>query len=155
MIDLATCMTVKSAELKAHKRHALEVPNSIPSFDHVPIIIIILSSIVLAPEVLKAMKHDLINCSKNAQVSTPETTFLMFADSEKEKDDWIGAILFCVVACDASYLFKHSPSHFFLLASKYYIYICNVLFVLHRRHRTCDCALFVDLHERRRGGGRQ
>jgi len=25
MIDLALCMTVKSAELKAHKRHALEV----------------------------------------------------------------------------------------------------------------------------------
>jgi hypothetical protein len=48
MIDLAHCMTVKSAELKAHKRHALEV-------------------------------------------STPETTYLMFADSEKEKDDWIGA----------------------------------------------------------------
>jgi hypothetical protein len=51
MIDLALCMTVKSAELKAHKRHALEV-------------------------------------------STPETTFLMFADSEKEKDDWIGIIYF-------------------------------------------------------------
>jgi hypothetical protein len=51
MIDLALCMTVKSAELKAHKRHALEV-------------------------------------------STPETTFLMFADSEKEKDDWIGIVIF-------------------------------------------------------------
>ena len=45
MIDLASCMTVKSAEYKAHKRNALEV-------------------------------------------STPDTTFLMFADTEKEKDDW-------------------------------------------------------------------
>jgi hypothetical protein len=40
-------MTVKSAELKAQKRNALEV-------------------------------------------STPETTYLMYADTEKEKDDWIG-----------------------------------------------------------------
>ena len=47
MIDLASCMTVKSAEYKAHKRNALEV-------------------------------------------STPDTTFLMFADTEKEKDDWYG-----------------------------------------------------------------
>ena len=48
MIDLASCMTVKSAEYKAHKRNALEV-------------------------------------------STPDTTFLMFADTEKEKDDWYAA----------------------------------------------------------------
>ena len=47
MIDLSSCMTVKSAELKAQKRNALEV-------------------------------------------STPDTTFLMYADTEKEKDDWIG-----------------------------------------------------------------
>lgn len=47
MIDLATCMTVKSAEQKAQKRFALEV-------------------------------------------STPDTTYLMYADTEKEKDDWIG-----------------------------------------------------------------
>ena len=50
MIDLSSCMTVKSAELKAQKRNALEV-------------------------------------------STPETTFLMYADTEKEKDDWIGESL--------------------------------------------------------------
>mmetsp|Transcript_24177 Transcript_24177/g.54541 ORF Transcript_24177/g.54541 Transcript_24177/m.54541 type:complete len:133 (+) Transcript_24177:74-472(+) len=60
MIDLAHCMTVKSAELKAKKRHALEV-------------------------------------------STPETTFLMFADSEKEKDDWIGAIGRAIVRCSSTY----------------------------------------------------
>jgi hypothetical protein len=60
MIDLATCMTVKSAELKARKRHALEV-------------------------------------------STPETTYLMYADSEKEKDDWIGAIGSAIVRCSTTY----------------------------------------------------
>ena len=60
MIDLAHCMTVKSAELKAKKKHALEV-------------------------------------------STPETTFLMFANSEKEKDDWIGAIGRAIVRCSTTY----------------------------------------------------
>ena len=49
MIDLSTCMTVKSAELKAGKKNAIEL-------------------------------------------STAETTFLMFADTEKDKDEWIGAI---------------------------------------------------------------
>lgn len=49
MVDLATCMTVKSAELKAGKKNAIEV-------------------------------------------STAESTFYMYADSEKEKDEWIGAI---------------------------------------------------------------
>ena len=60
MIDLAHCMTVKSAELKAQKRNALEV-------------------------------------------STPDTTFLMYADSEKEKDDWIGAIGRAIVRCSSTY----------------------------------------------------
>ena len=49
MIDLSTCMTVKSAELKAGKKNAIEL-------------------------------------------STAETKFLMFADTEKDKDEWIGAI---------------------------------------------------------------
>ncbi len=49
MIDLSTCMTVKSAELKAGKKNAIEV-------------------------------------------STREQTFYMYADTEKEKDEWIGAI---------------------------------------------------------------
>lgn len=60
MIDLASCMTVKSAEYKAHKRNALEV-------------------------------------------STPDTTFLMYADSEKEKDDWIGAIGRAIVRCSSTF----------------------------------------------------
>jgi hypothetical protein len=49
MIDLSQCMTVKSAELKAGKKNAIEV-------------------------------------------STKEQTFYMYADTEKEKDEWIGAI---------------------------------------------------------------
>ena len=60
MIDLSTCMTVKSAELKARRRNALEV-------------------------------------------STPEETFLMFADSEKDKDDWIGAIGRAIVQTSSTF----------------------------------------------------
>lgn len=60
MIDLSSCMTVKSAELKAQKRNALEV-------------------------------------------STPETTFLMYADTEKEKDDWIGAVGRAIVRSSTTY----------------------------------------------------
>ena len=36
-------------------------------------------------------------------VSTPDTTFLMYADSEKEKDDWIGAIGRAIVRCSSTY----------------------------------------------------
>mmetsp|Transcript_35077 Transcript_35077/g.110397 ORF Transcript_35077/g.110397 Transcript_35077/m.110397 type:complete len:84 (+) Transcript_35077:558-809(+) len=60
MIDLSTCMTVKSAELKAKKSHALEV-------------------------------------------STPEETYLMFADEAKEKDEWIGAIGRAIVQTSSTY----------------------------------------------------
>ena len=60
MIDLVHCMTVKSAEIKAKKRNALEV-------------------------------------------STHDTTFLMFADTEKDKDDWIGAIGRAIVRCSSTY----------------------------------------------------
>ncbi|KAG5192036.1 hypothetical protein JKP88DRAFT_230679 [Tribonema minus] len=60
MIDLSSCMTVKSAEQKTHKRNALEV-------------------------------------------STQDTTFFMFAGTEKEKDDWIGAIGRAIVQSSSTY----------------------------------------------------
>ena len=60
MIDLSTCMTVKSAELKAGKKNAIEV-------------------------------------------STADSTFFMYADTEKEKDDWIGAIGRAIVQASATY----------------------------------------------------
>eukprot|EP00978_Attheya_sp_CCMP212_P025742 scaffold83347_cov42-Attheya_sp.AAC.3 len=60
MVDLSLCTTVKSADLKAHKRNSFEV-------------------------------------------STAETTFLLYADSEKEKDDWIGSIGRSIVRCSSTY----------------------------------------------------
>lgn len=60
MIDLSRCQTVKSAELKAGKKNAIEV-------------------------------------------STPDTTFYMFADTEKEKDEWIGAIGRAIVQSSATF----------------------------------------------------
>ena len=53
-------MTVKSAELKAGKRNAIEV-------------------------------------------STADTTYFMFADTEKEKDEWIGAIGRAIVQASATF----------------------------------------------------
>ena len=60
MIDLSTCMTVKSAELKAGKKNAIEV-------------------------------------------STKDKTFYMYADTEKEKDEWIGAIGRSIVQSSATF----------------------------------------------------
>mmetsp|Transcript_14625 Transcript_14625/g.17800 ORF Transcript_14625/g.17800 Transcript_14625/m.17800 type:complete len:311 (+) Transcript_14625:153-1085(+) len=61
MIDLATCTTVKSADIKSGKRFSFEI-------------------------------------------STGERTYLMFADNEKEKDDWIGAVGKSIVRCSTTFL---------------------------------------------------
>lgn len=60
MIDLSTCTTVKSADLKSRKRNSFEI-------------------------------------------STPEFTYLLYADSEKEKDDWIGSVGRSIVRCSSTY----------------------------------------------------
>mmetsp|Transcript_23079 Transcript_23079/g.54694 ORF Transcript_23079/g.54694 Transcript_23079/m.54694 type:complete len:160 (+) Transcript_23079:162-641(+) len=60
MIDLSTCTTVKSADLKSHKRNSFEI-------------------------------------------STAETTYLIYADTEKEKDDWIGSVGRAIVRCSSTY----------------------------------------------------
>ncbi|KAL7489191.1 hypothetical protein ACHAW6_014761 [Cyclotella cf. meneghiniana] len=61
MIDLSRCTTVKSADLKAHKKHSFEI-------------------------------------------STPETTYLLYADDEKSKDDWIGSVGRAIVRCSSTYV---------------------------------------------------
>jgi hypothetical protein len=38
-----------------------------------------------------------------SQVSTADTTFFMYADSEKEKDEWIGAIGRAIVQASATF----------------------------------------------------
>jgi len=63
MIDLSTCTTVKSADLKSRKIFSFEI-------------------------------------------STPEMTYLLYADSEKEKDDWIGCVGRSIVRTSATYLDK-------------------------------------------------
>lgn len=60
MIDVSQCTTVKSAELKARRKFAIEV-------------------------------------------STKDQTFYMCADSDKEKDDWIGAIGRSIVQSSSTY----------------------------------------------------
>eukprot|EP00934_Nitzschia_sp_Nitz4_P004498 Nitzschia sp. Nitz4//scaffold77_size91520//22100//22863//NITZ4_004882-RA/size91520-processed-gene-0.26-mRNA-1//1//CDS//3329557967//4488//frame0 len=37
------------------------------------------------------------------EISTPEVTFLMYADTEKEKDDWIGRVGKAIVRCSSTF----------------------------------------------------
>lgn len=60
MIDLSTCTTVKSADIKTRKNNSFEI-------------------------------------------STHDTTFFLYADSEKEKDDWIGNVGRAIVRCSSTY----------------------------------------------------
>jgi hypothetical protein len=60
MMDLSICTTVKSADLKAGKRHSFEI-------------------------------------------STPDTCYLLYADTEAEKDDWIGRVGKAIVRCSRTY----------------------------------------------------
>ncbi|KAL7561236.1 hypothetical protein ACA910_004157 [Epithemia clementina (nom. ined.)] len=60
MMDLASCTTVKSADLKSKKRHSFEI-------------------------------------------STPETQYLLYADTESQKDDWIGRVGKAIVRCSRTY----------------------------------------------------
>lgn len=65
MMDLASCTTVKSADLKSKKRHSFEI-------------------------------------------STPDTQYLLYADSESQKDDWIGRVGKAIVRCSRTY-YDQSP----------------------------------------------
>jgi hypothetical protein len=60
MMDLAHCTTVKSADLKAKKRHSFEI-------------------------------------------STPDTCYLLYADSDALKDEWIGRVGKAIVRCSRTY----------------------------------------------------
>mmetsp|Transcript_32485 Transcript_32485/g.53722 ORF Transcript_32485/g.53722 Transcript_32485/m.53722 type:complete len:174 (+) Transcript_32485:130-651(+) len=47
---------------------------------------------------------DLKSKKRNSfEVSTPELTFLLYADTEKEKDDWIGSVGKSIVRCSSTY----------------------------------------------------
>mmetsp|Transcript_20879 Transcript_20879/g.31626 ORF Transcript_20879/g.31626 Transcript_20879/m.31626 type:complete len:108 (+) Transcript_20879:282-605(+) len=47
---------------------------------------------------------DLKSKKRNSfEISTPDTTFLLYADTEKEKDDWIGSVGKSIVRCSSTY----------------------------------------------------
>ena len=47
---------------------------------------------------------DLKSKKRNSfEISTPETIFLLYADTEKEKDDWIGSVGKAIVRCSNTY----------------------------------------------------
>jgi hypothetical protein len=37
------------------------------------------------------------------EISTPELTYLLYADTEQEKDDWIGRVGKAIVRCSSTY----------------------------------------------------
>merc|ERR1719384_1279869 len=47
---------------------------------------------------------DLKSKKRNSfEISPPDTTFLLYADTEKEKDDWIGSVGKSIVRCSSTY----------------------------------------------------
>lgn len=38
------------------------------------------------------------------EISTPDRTYLLYADTEKEKDDWIGCVGRSIVRCSSTYV---------------------------------------------------
>jgi PH domain len=47
---------------------------------------------------------DLKSYKRNSfEISTPDTTFLLYADTEKEKDDWIGNVGKSIVRSSSTY----------------------------------------------------
>lgn len=47
---------------------------------------------------------DLKSKKRNSfEISTPETTFLLYADTEQEKDDWIGRVGKAIVRCSSTF----------------------------------------------------
>lgn len=47
---------------------------------------------------------DLKTSMRNSfEISTPEVTYLLYADTEKDKDDWIGSVGRAIVRCSSTY----------------------------------------------------
>jgi len=44
-----------------------------------------------------------VNKQNAFEISTPDTTFLLYADTGKEKDDWIGNVGRAIVRCSSTY----------------------------------------------------
>ena len=128
MIDLATCTTVKSAELKAQKRNALEVSTQTTTFlmvrqrasgfwmncpDRFAVAKRIAQRFALAEQMPSAPRwqNELPSASRwlsesqIAQRFTQQNTHnhSQYADTEKEKDDWIGSVGRAIVRCSSTY----------------------------------------------------
>jgi hypothetical protein len=44
------------------------------------------------------------------EISTPELTYLLYADTEQEKDDWIGRVGKAIVRCSSTYYTQNSEA---------------------------------------------
>lgn len=46
------------------------------------------------------------------EISTPDTTYLLYADTEKEKDDWIGSVGRSIVRCSNTYTREYDSKEY-------------------------------------------
>ena len=44
------------------------------------------------------------------EISTPEITYLLYADTEQEKDDWIGRVGKAIVRCSSTYYSQNNAA---------------------------------------------
>ena len=44
------------------------------------------------------------------EISTPEITYLLYADTEQEKDDWIGRVGKAIVRCSSTYYSQNAAA---------------------------------------------
>lgn len=45
------------------------------------------------------------------EISTPEITYLLYADTEQEKDDWIGRVGKAIVRCSSTYYSQNNSNN--------------------------------------------
>jgi hypothetical protein len=45
------------------------------------------------------------------EISTPEITYLLYADTEQEKDDWIGRVGKAIVRCSSTYYSQNNNNN--------------------------------------------
>ena len=95
--DHSGWLTKQSAWLRDWRRRHLVLKQSTPFFSKPHGMVDLARCMTVKGAEYKAKRR------RSLEVSTQDTTYLLCADSEKEKDDWIGAIGRAIVRCSATF----------------------------------------------------
>lgn len=110
MIDLSRCTTVKSADLKAHKKHSFEV--STPDTTYLlyagEVCFDFMWCDIVTQQKVNLIRHgintnDIPNCLWTS-FYTIRILLWLTKDDEKAKDDWIGSVGRAIVRCSSTYV---------------------------------------------------